>query len=247
MKVQLIQPAVNKKYSRILSSGTIQPIGLISLATFLHKNLPEIDVEVFDGEVTPEEEIEKCIDGDIVGVGSTLVTHDNALRIAEIAKEKGATTIMGGKNASVLAENILRNRPYIDYVISGDGELALLDLVKGISPLSIPGVIYRTNSIPVRNDEQFVDFREIPFPNLDFTDMSKYFKIYRAKHPHRAHDGMIGIYSQKGCEWREKTRGCDFCGRLEYKTQQKDQKELWEYYSALRSLYGSDIIFFIWF
>ena len=95
MKVQLIQPGTGE-YRSNSRSGSYPPLGLISIATYIHQECPSVEVEILDGELISDEEIIARIDADIVGLNTNTVTYPQALRIAEEAKARGSKIVLGG-------------------------------------------------------------------------------------------------------------------------------------------------------
>jgi radical SAM superfamily enzyme YgiQ (UPF0313 family) len=93
-----------------------------------------------------------ALDGEYIGVQDWYTKHENSLTLLRAAKEKGATTLIGGPNANHLAERLLANNDFIDYVVIEDGEDAVRQLISGVPPEIIPNLCYRNESgEPVRN------------------------------------------------------------------------------------------------
>jgi len=46
------------------------------------------------------------LDADVVGISATALGYSNAIKVAEIAKQKGAKVILGGATATPLAREI---------------------------------------------------------------------------------------------------------------------------------------------
>ena len=78
----------------------------------------------------------------------------------------GVKQVIGGAHAS-LDVQVLSKVPAVDYAVQGEGEFAMLALVNGQAPQSIPGVITRNRaSNPVR--AEFIrDLDALPWPERD--------------------------------------------------------------------------------
>ncbi|MFD9947053.1 B12-binding domain-containing radical SAM protein [Nonomuraea sp. NPDC059023] len=150
--VLLVNAGSDADVSSIANDGTFPALGVVSLATVLRRDHPDLDVIAVDGQITPMAEIEQLVrdlDPDILGVGVLATSYGNALRLAELGKDAGAVTVFGNDQATAMAERILKHREVVDYVCAADvGEFALSALVsavKGERPIdSVPELLYRT-------------------------------------------------------------------------------------------------------
>ncbi len=121
MKVALINPGKNLEYA------DNEPLSLGYLASQLELN--NCDVKIID-QLSGDDvrtEIDKFTP-DIVGATSTTPVVKDAYAILEFAKSKGCKTVIGGVHASVMTEEASK---YADYVVVGEGENAILEIVNG--------------------------------------------------------------------------------------------------------------------
>lgn len=118
---------------------------------------------------------------DVVGV-SCLWTADypNAKKISEIVKQIGdIPVIFGGAHTTALPERILSNDT-VDYVVIGEGELALPRLLEHIGDKDrlsgIGGIGYKLNGTPTINGKrEFIsDLDQLPFPARHLFSMDRY-------------------------------------------------------------------------
>lgn len=230
-KVQLILPSMDSAEDTN-EKGWWQPLGLLSLATYLKTHEPNIDVEIINGDGK--------IGADFVGIQPSIASYGNSLKSGEIAKQGGAKVIFGGHHATPLAENILKNRKFVDYVGIYEAEELLLALVKGKDPSQIPNLVSRYGRGPKLDARRNLD--EIPFPDFSFIELEPYFKNYRRIYPQTGFQRPISLYSQRGCMWREKTKGCIFCGRMDEVWKGRDPKSVWDYILGLKEKYNIDLI-----
>ncbi|MCX5782201.1 MAG: radical SAM protein [Elusimicrobia bacterium] len=118
-KVALINPGRNKEFA------DNEPLNLGYLASFLLAN--KIDVKIIDQFAGDDvDKLLKEYNPDFVGITATTPLADEAYKILDGAKKKGFVTVIGGVHASIMSEEALR---HADYVVVGEGERALLDIV----------------------------------------------------------------------------------------------------------------------
>lgn len=227
MKVQLVQPPIGK-YKPNSRTGSYMPLGLLSIATYLKRMKPELTVEVLDGELLTFNEIERKLDGEIIGFNTNTVTYPVALELAKTAKERGAYVVIGGVYASALPEIISeKRRDIIDTIVVGYGEKPMLDIVNGKTQLIIK------NTIP--------EFNELPMPNREFLNIEEYIKVFQRNHPtwkYRA----TNVFTNVGCYWREFGKGCIFCSRSGDTTMFKNPELIWKEIELLASKYNIDYL-----
>lgn len=110
-------------------------------------------------------------------------------------------TIVKGAPFLTYNTNTIYENPFIDYVIIGEAELTLKDILDGVPDNEILGICYRENFQPVKNDKRpFIDNLDIlPFPARHLVDNS----IYR-----RPDNGKVQavIKVARGCPFH-----CFFC------------------------------------
>lgn len=241
-KVQLIIPPILDGYHKVSRGGDYPPLGVLSIATYLKNKLPYVEIEILDGEILPLEEIEKRIQGDVVGIGVNILNYRHALRLARMAKESGAKVVFGGAHATGLWKIILRNRKYVDAVVLGEGEVSFTDIVKGKPLLQINNLAYRNGNEIKRNSIQFLNLDSLPFINREFVNQEVYFQNFRNQRPWSRFKRPMLIYSQKGCVWRMRTGGCVFCGRMDGKWRARNPKKVWEEITQLVSKWKVDYI-----
>ena len=107
--------------------------------------------------------------------------------------------LFGGSYISLISDNfskIVGN--LVDYVIYNQGEIALLELVKGASLENIPNLIYKKEGELIRNKEVIVsDLNKLPFADFSDFDINNYFTPFP----------ILPIVFSKGCYWKK----CAFC------------------------------------
>ncbi len=103
---------------------------------------------------------------------------EKTLQVAEIVKQKtNATIIFGGPEVSYRTESVLKEYDYIDFVITGEGEVpfpALLNAIKDNDDYTnISGLTYRRNNEIISNPEVFSkDTPESPYSDEFFKNLN---------------------------------------------------------------------------
>lgn len=224
-----------------------QPLGIVSVGTYIRQNNTGVEVEILDANnvLTMDQMINK-LDADVVGISTTAGGYDLALKVARIAKQKGARTVMGGAAATPLAREILKHYDFVDAVIRYDGEFAFSKYIAGESLSAIENLVYRDNHEIRDNPVKLPSLDQLPVPDRDLLDMEVYFKnskdpAYPICEPFKR---PVNIYSQKGCIWRSQEKGgCVFCSVPYYDLRLREPKLVWDEISHLVDKYQAD---FIW-
>ena len=114
----------------------------------------------------------------------------------------------------------LKHFPEIDYIIVGEGELPLLELVSHLQlppgnrlPLTSPAIVARgaSSSSDCPALQQLEDLGELPMPDYD-----DYFKTLERLPSGRSFFPTVPVEASRGCWWRRPTPGggrggCAFC------------------------------------
>ena len=145
---------------------------------------------------------------DLVGFTLTYRQLSTSLCLAaELKKVHPSTTIVfGGIGCSAdMGRSLLEAFEPIDFVVTGEGEQALLDIVRSIKegrPVRVGGVFSRSEGCVALSGpvEQLPDLDELPYP-----DYTEYFEQARAGGLRLVHE--IPIEGARGCWWNR----CKFC------------------------------------
>lgn len=189
-KVALINPGKNNRYA------ITEPLNLGFIASYLEKN--NIEVVIIDelAGQNVRSEIEKFVP-DIVGVTATTPFITDAYRVTDLCRKMGILTVLGGVHASVLPEEALK---HADIVVKGEGEAAMLDIVKGNIKSGIVSRPY------------IKDIDDIPLPARHLMQMDFYLQA-RDRLPNAyffqfipPHTKTASIFTSRGCPY-----SCTFC------------------------------------
>ncbi|MHC1686388.1 MAG: radical SAM protein [Methanothrix sp.] len=149
--------------------------------------------------------LEKSISNiDVVGISATSFEWFLAKIMAERIKEKDPDLpiIAGGVHATIADEYILKSSR-VDYVVRGEGEKTLPELLRSLQDgailSSIDGVSYRRNGTIVRNNDRrpmtVEEMEELPLPAFDLMPSNLF--------------GKLTLETSRGCRF-----DCSFCSLL---------------------------------
>jgi len=201
VKVTLIFP--NYVIREQFGEPSDPPIGIASIAAVLEAK--GYDVSVIDANAENLALDEIClrlaqIKPDIVGVSCNYSPlHNPTLQIAAMIKsELGVPVIVGGNHATAMARHMLGCSRDIDFIVRGEGEVILPDLVEALqhgSRLSyVKGISYRdANSIVTTPDAPLIsNLDKLPMPAYHLLPMDKY--------------SRYNIMASRGCPF-----SCSYC------------------------------------
>lgn len=184
--------------SHIFSRTTLPRLGSILLGTILKAKGYNTKVFIEDIAVP---DLNIMDDADMICISSITSTANRAFEIASRLKELGIPLVIGGAHSTFLPDESLE---YVDYVIRGEGEETLLELINNLErnkPLdSILGLSYRKNDGTVMHtpDRPLLDnLNEAPIP-----DFSLVYKWDKAR--------VVPVATSRGCPF-----DCKFCSVIE--------------------------------
>lgn len=162
-----------------------------------------------------ERESLKLIDPDTDIIGVTIMfsqewpqTRDYINLIREAFPN--AKIIVGGEHPTAMPEYTLRDCPAIDYLVKGEGELTLLDLVHRLRSrkpvFGTSGVSYITNDefVETTLSARMADIKAMPWPAWHLIDLEPYFQPnYTMGISHGRNFAMLAT---RGCPFQ-----CTFC------------------------------------
>src|SRR5215212_3244549 len=155
----------------------------------------------------------------IVGLTSIFQQHTASLALARRLKEASPETfvVIGGANCEgVMGAETVRQFPYVDATVSGEGDLLFPELVRRVlasqSIEGLPGVRTRASidadfaTKRFDNAPTVMRMDELPYPDYD-----DYFEQFAATPYTRSWQPGIFFETSRGCWWGEKNH-CTFCG-----------------------------------
>ena len=225
MKILFVRPPRYMWPFNSESSSFWQPLGFASMAAVLREN--DFYVEIIDclplkiGWSTLRRKIESK-NFDVLCVGDETASANESIKLTKFVKEiKPKATTIGGGYFFPYMENYSLNKWNIDYLVRGEGEQTLLELISwldsrkriskdylfskkniGINSIdSIKGVIHKKNrEVRINKEREPIDINKLPIPAYDLLPMELYGKNSTN------HRDFAAIEHGRGC-----TGNCDFC------------------------------------
>jgi anaerobic magnesium-protoporphyrin IX monomethyl ester cyclase len=158
--------------------------GLAAIAGWLRHH--GYAVEILDPQFFPQEAdlMAKIAAGqyDVVGITSFTPTVTGALRMVELVRRTlpSTTIVLGGPHCAYFPLETLDGCPELDYVVAGEGELPMLELVRFLesgtgTPEQIAGLVWRKNGKAEANPRPtFLNVDDLPMPAYDLFSLDKY-------------------------------------------------------------------------
>lgn len=225
MRVNLIRPKTDEEYASLKQVYSSFPpsVGLCCIGSVIKR---ECEVKIYDGNLSVP-----FFDAEIIGIQDWVTSHKGALKLAKEAKKQNpdCLVVLGGVNASHLAERILCNHKYVDYVVHGSGEEALLGLVKKHPPKDIPNLCYRENGFVKINQGEI-----LRSPLFDLEQVVQWECDAETPFP------IAGI---RGCIKAARKGICGYCSLENEKVGIMHPKDFWQQIRILKEKYGITYFF----
>jgi len=189
-------------YPNLLKEEGSPPLGVVSLATILKKN--GFNVKIFDFSFNANyNDFEKEIISfkpNFVGISYITSYAGFAIKCSKIVKKinKKIKVIMGGPHPTLFPKETLRKKS-VDYVIIGEGEETLLELIKNKKLNLIKGLYYKIKGKIIENKpkEYIKNLDKLPLPDWSLLPtFDKYLKYSK----------QMPIMISRGCPFH-----CSYC------------------------------------
>ena len=191
------------------------PLGLLYISA--HLKSQAFDVEVFDATFQSRGAFAELVARErpgIVGLYANLMTRQNVIAMAAIAKSAGATVIAGGPEpANYPLEYLARN---VDIVVEGEGEITLENLIPHLARHGLnrleeqPGIHFCNDAgdlVSTLPQTQIKDLTAQPYPDRGAIDVSRYVDVWREQHG----TGSVSLITARGCPYK-----CNWCSHAVY-------------------------------
>ena len=201
MKIQLVNPSYRDIYRTF--DFVLPPLGLAYMAAVLSES--DYDVSIVDLNVAQDKQSIPDDNCDLAGITLDTSRYYKGMEYARILKSKGTKVVVGGPHASFMAEEILVSGS-ADFVVRGEGEQTVLDLVKALSEggnlAQIKGLSYAVDSEVIHNSDRTYadDLDTLPLPARHLLNMDRY---QTSKLGTRS---ITSILTSRGCPYQ-----CSFC------------------------------------
>ena len=229
-KIILIEPKAPNLH--IFSQFALPRLGTLILGTLMKGRGWE--VELFVEEIR-KVDYDLVKDADLVGISTITATAPRAYAIADRIRDMGIPVILGGPHVTFLADEALEHG---DYVIRGEGEWALAELVDALELggdfSEILNLSYKKDGRAVHNPERPApdDLDSLPFPD---------FSLLKRDHP-KIGRTTLPVMTSRGCPF-----DCSFCSvtgmfgrKYRYRSTENVLAELRRYDSRKHSIFFYD-------
>ncbi len=242
-----------KDYWFLMGEYLPPPTGLLALAAYVEREIPDMEVQVLDCQAEGKgwKDVERHIETEppsmVASSGLTCNAYVCA-RVAEIAKtvDEDIVTVVGGQHFSATPEESLREFPEIDVIVRGEGEVTLVELTRA---LQHGGEMSRIKGLSFRHDGEILhtvdrplieDLDTLPYPayHLVERNLAKYHFTMMAGRKKR----YLILEGSRGCRYR-----CTFCSQWTHWNgawRTKSARRMAEEMEYLNHRYGGE---FLWF
>ena len=209
--IALIHPKINFEENYPCSW---LPFSLLSIGSALPEK--QFKVRIFDEHCVAAEQIYQSLaDDDILIIGVSIMTGggqiENALKIVRRLRREhpSAVVVLGGPHANVLPEQTAACE-FVDYVISGPGQVAFSQLAnaldKHLSLDSIPGLYYYKDGKIIRPQQPQAKISHLTRYRFELIDPQPYIKFDST-----IASRTLNYIASQGCPY-----ACRFCYECVY-------------------------------
>ena len=188
----------------------LPPLGIAYIAGVLRK--ADHEVKLLDGNILKDQlkDIKKAVieySPGIVGISASTSVMRVSMEIAQLVKDidKNIKIMMGGVHPTLFPKNVIHG-PCVDYVVYGEGEETVLELIEAIrekkEQQNILGVVYKKKREIIKNAPRplIKNLDNLPFPAYDLLPMKEYCSPQILKTP------FTSMITSRGCPYQ-----CIFC------------------------------------
>jgi anaerobic magnesium-protoporphyrin IX monomethyl ester cyclase len=253
MKQQILFVEPPKHYWFVMGEYLSPPSSLLILSAYVERELPDVMVDVLDCQAERlgwkglEQRVATLQPTIICTSGFTTNAYSCA-RTCEIAKKvnENIVTVAGGIHFSYTPDESLRNYPEIDYIVRGEGEQTLVNLIKTLhqegSIYNVQGISWRHNGTIVHNPPQplIENLDTLPYPAYHLVE--QHLKKYHFTMMTGKNTIYMIIEGARGCEHR-----CSFCTQWNHwgnRWRTKSAKRIADEIEYMHETYGG---VFLWF
>ncbi|MEV8562493.1 radical SAM protein [Streptomyces sp. NPDC051917] len=220
MRVMLIHPGVPEYGGRENFRAHYPPLGLACVAAPLVRTGHEVIVVDCAAERLSDQDVVRRVadyGADVVGFRCQFINYPLGLHIAKEIKKAHpeVAVIFGGPHMGLVAEQGLRDHPYIDAMVHGEGEHALLEYVQALPSGnldSIKGLAWRKqDGTVVHNGRREVRNGPMDFPQPAFEVLPMH--LYRLAN-------FFSLEGHRGCPMK-----CTFCALPQVQTRRVRYKK----------------------
>ena len=191
------------------------PLGILYLSAYLKR--VGVSVEVMDSTFSRRDRFARRLQQarpPIVGIYTNMMTRQNVLAMAAMARDAGSKVILGGPDPGNYAAEYLQHGA--DVVVIGEGEETLAAVVKAWGDgwnaetlRDIAGIAFVDGGELVRTPSraQVRDLDSLPWPDREAIELDAYIDTWRRHHGM----GSVSLITARGCPFH-----CQWCSHAVY-------------------------------
>ncbi len=234
--------------SRIAS--IVPPIGIASICAYLMERHVKCDIVDCYASPYADKKIKEYLEMEkpgFIGFSCSTSTFYDGVRISELAKTviPEIKVVFGGAHVSALKEIILKKFKSIDYVVAGEGEQTLFELIKANGDnRAVSGI----KNIVLRDSEEIMftgygkkqlDLDSLPFPAYEKLDgYPEKYQLPIFDYPTTPNSSCV---SSRGCPY-----SCSYCDRSVFRKsfRYNSAQYLYDHVKYLNEHFGTKHILF---
>jgi len=184
-------------------------IGLASLGAYLIKK--GIDTSICDLTFNPNfTYLKKFLEEKkprVVGIYSDTILFPYAITSAEIAKDTGASVVLGGPHPTILIDTCFES-PSVDAVCIGEGEETMVEYIEKFGETNIDGMWIRKEGEIIKNPRRkpIEDLDSLPYPAVNLYDIERYIDSFIQLDSYNSNIRGVSIIASRGCPF-----SCAYC------------------------------------
>ncbi len=193
------------------------PLGILSLSAYLKRE--GFAVDVFDTTFSSFDAYADYVRQKrppVIGIYTNMMTKQNVLRMAALAKSVGAVVVLGGPDPPYYAAEYLARGA--DIIVQGEGELTLAELLPhlarhGLNKLdTVAGIKYLNGDGKLAENPARAFIKPLsvlPWPDREAIDIEHYMRVWKTHHGHSS----VSVIHARGCAY-----SCNWCSHSVYGT-----------------------------
>ena len=218
------------------------PLGLLYIASSCRFRRAD-DVKVIDAfceNLTEGQLVERVVrdDPDVFGINCSTETFLSAIGTLRKLGEVLPNTrlVLGGFHSTFAADRILREYPFVDYILKGEAEVSFPKLLDNLeqesSPAGVEGISFAENGKVTNNPAVLVeDLDSLPFPARELAQKVEY--GYYHKNIRLTFGKFTTMSSSRGCPFQ-----CAFCSCAAFSQRKWRPRSPENVVDELEQLYG---------
>jgi len=239
--------AAGRDISRL--ANIVPPLGLASIASYLGRE--GIHADIIDCYARPDSDhlirdYLLTVKPSFIGLSCTTSSFLDGIRIAALARSflPDIKIVFGGPHVSALKNRVLENFSVIDFVVVGEGEQTLTELIeKGNEEAhSVQGIVYRDANGEIcftGYRTKAIDLDTLPFPAYEkLAGYPDVYKLLIFNYPKSPNSSCI---SSRGCPY-----SCSYCDRSVFRRsfRYNSAEYMYEHLRYLKKRFGIRHIIF---